>query len=259
MTKYLCVFVLLIAFAATQPDQIGDFSVQTTDPQQLSFFAPSSAGNLNDAASSQRRPNSKVVTFDGEYTTSITNDPDLRIKFTGNQVNIINGCNNFNGQYQAESNGCIKFGPLAGTKRACQVDFDSLYITALSNSVTFEVQGNRIIFRDSKKTITIVLTQFKAPVANPVSLTGKYSTNLLNDANVAFEFTDSRVNLVGGCNNQGGEYQALSDGTFSISQFFSTLIACENDNDSVYTTALSQSTSFTRNSDGSITFRNSKG
>jgi heat shock protein HslJ len=113
--------------------------------------------------------------------------------------------------------------------------------------------------RNARREITIVLTLVRASASEPVSLAGKYSTNLLNDANVGFEFTNSRVSLFGGCNSQSGDYKAYSNGTFSVTQFITTLVACNRDNDRVYVSALSQAVSFVRNADGSLTFRDSRG
>ena len=93
----------------------------------------------------------------------------------------------------------------------------------------------------------------------PKQLVGKYKTNFLSDPNVAFEFTDNRVRLVGGCSHQGAVYKVYSRGSFGMGQFQSTYQTCLIDNDSVYINALAQSTNFVRNSDGSITFKNSKG
>ncbi len=97
-------------------------------------------------------PVAKPVTFEGNYTTSIPNDPDLIIKFNpNNQVSILNGCNTYSGSYEADSLGNIVFKQFIGTLKACSVDFDNLYTKALSNSVTYSTSGNKIIFRDLNK------------------------------------------------------------------------------------------------------------
>ena len=64
-------------------------------------------------------PVAKPVVFEGNYTTNILSDPDLIIRFSDNQVNILNGCNSFSGQYQADSTGSIQFKPMIGTLKAC--------------------------------------------------------------------------------------------------------------------------------------------
>ncbi len=66
-----------------------------------------------------------------------------------------------------------------GTLKGCLTDFDSEYTKALSNSVTFTNDGMSIVFRDTTKAETITLTLLKADF---VKFSGRYSTNLLNDA-----------------------------------------------------------------------------
>ena len=178
----------------------------------------------------------KQVVFEGNYSTNILSDPDLFIRFSGNQVNIINGCNSYSGQYQADSTGSVQFKPMIGTLKACSTDFDSLYTKAISNSVTFTTDGNTIVFRDINKGETITLTLLKA---DPIQLSGKYSTNLRNDPNILIEFAENRVSLVNGCNAQNALYKAFSNGTIIVNLFQSTLKFCLNDNDGVYTKALS--------------------
>ncbi len=141
---------------------------------------------------------------------------------------------------------------MTATKRVCDNDFDSLYTSALLNSAFYRIDVS-ITLLDARRKLTMVLDMVR--LSEPVSLAGKYSTNLLNDANVALEFTDSRVSLVGGCNIQSADYKAFSNGTFSVTQFSSTLRFCDRDNDRVYVGALSQAVNFFRNADGSLTFR----
>lgn len=126
-------------------------------------------------------PVAKPVTFEGNYTTSIPNDSDLIIKFASNQVSILNGCNSYSGTYEADSLGNIAFKQMAGTLKACSVDFDNLYTKALSNSVYYEASGSKIIFRDINKAETVTFTLLKADF---VKLSGKYSTNLLDDSDL---------------------------------------------------------------------------
>lgn len=96
-------------------------------------------------------PVAKPVVFEGNYSTSILSDPDIIINFSASQIRILNGCNSFSGQYQADSTGSIKFGPMAGTLKACSTDFDSQYTNAISNSVAFTNEANTIVFRDADK------------------------------------------------------------------------------------------------------------
>ncbi len=77
---------------------------------------------------------------------------------------MLNGCNSHNGVYQAFQNGTIKFGEFVGTKRACSQDFDSKYLEALRNSVSFtkSSENGRITLFDAYKQVTIILTPYVA-------------------------------------------------------------------------------------------------
>ena len=150
MEKKLFVFVLLIAFASTQQVLTNQLRVDST-----------SEGSNNQLQTNGNEKIYPVVTLDGEYTTSITNDPDLRIKFNGEYLTIINGCKTIRVKYSADLNGLIKFGPFFKIKGACLVDFDSLYTTALFNSVLYEIQGDTITLKNSRKAVTMILTKYK--------------------------------------------------------------------------------------------------
>lgn len=201
-------------------------------------------------------PLAKQVTFEGNYTTSIPNDPDFLVKFSGSQVSLVNGCNSFSGSYEADSLGNIVFKQLVGTLRACSVDNDGLYTKALSNSVSYETNGSRIILRDSKKEETMVLSLLRADF---VKLNGKFSTNLPDDSDLLVEFSESTVNILNGCNAQSATYQAFSNASISFTPFISTLKFCPIDHDSKYTSALASSQSFVQNSNSQIILKNGSG
>ena len=106
----------------------------------------------------------------------------------------------------------------------------------------------------------MILTLYKAPApATPVSFVGKYIPEIWNNPNVFFEFTDNRVNLMGGCNNQEAEYGASFGGSFNVNQFQSIKNPCSIDKDYLYINALAQSTNFVRGPAGKIFFKNSIG
>lgn len=201
-------------------------------------------------------PLAKQVTFEGNYTTSIPNDPDFLVRFSGSQVSLLNGCNSFSGSYEADSLGNIVFRQFAGTLKACSVDNDGLYTRALTNSVSYETNGSKIILRDSKKEETMVLSLLRADF---VKLSGKYSTNLPDDSDLLVEFTESTVSILNGCNAQSATYQAFSNASISFTPFISTLKFCAIDYDSKYTSALGSSQSFVQNSNSQIILKNGSG
>lgn len=60
------------------------------------------------------------------------------------------GCNIWNMNYIAATDGTVKFYPGISTKRACQSDNDNLYVTALLSAVKFAEMKGMITFYDSK-------------------------------------------------------------------------------------------------------------
>jgi heat shock protein HslJ len=206
---------------------------------QIVGFQGPTRGMLPDNSRRPYGPNA----LEGTYTTSISDDRDLLIRFNGNQVSILNGCNAFSGSFKVDnfgrecqnfhgylfgnfayrdnididkslsspSVGCIEFGQLDGTNRACANNFDSLYTSALSNSAFFKIEGNRITLKNSKREVTIILTLVRE--SERVTLEGKYgkySTNLLDNRHVTIELSMSGVvNLLGGCNYQTAHYKAF--------------------------------------------------
>ncbi len=68
------------------------------------------------------------------------------IKFDeNNKVSILNGCNVQSATFKAADDGSILFGPFISTKIFCQNDKDSVYTSALSNSVKYVIQGDKLI------------------------------------------------------------------------------------------------------------------
>lgn len=118
---------------------------------------------------------------------------------------------------------------------------------------------NQLIFSDSNGDRTIVLTPYE-PAPTPVSLAGKYSTNIPKISNLVVEFTETSLSLQGTCNAHSAQYKASSKGLFSLGAIASTKRMCIVDWDSYYIEPLSTSTSFTTNPDtNELTFKNSKG
>jgi putative lipoprotein len=84
----------------------------------------------------------------------------LALKFeSDSQVSGNSGCNSFGGSYTA-TGGALRFGPLAGTLRACAEqalnDQEARYYTALSNTAAFELAGGRLLFKDASGATVLV-------------------------------------------------------------------------------------------------------
>jgi len=132
---------------------------------------------------------------------------------------------------------------------ACVNDYDYLYTNAFTNSISYSKSGNQIIFKDSSKKSTIILSPYvyvapPKPVATAVAFTGNFSTNIQNTQNLLVSFSNAQLNLLNGCNSQSSSYFAYSNGTFKVSGFASSVKYCSNDYDYIYTQKLSSSISF---------------
>lgn len=66
------------------------------------------------------------------------------------------------------------------------------------------------------------------------------------------------MSVLNGCNTHSGIYKAFSNSSVVFGQFISTLKFCSTDKDSLYTSALISSASFSK-SNNQITFKNSNG
>lgn len=71
-----------------------------------------------------------------------------------------------------------------------------------------------------------------------------YETNL-NASDILIKFTpDNRVSLLNGCNANSASYEAYDNGTIRFGVFIKTLRYCVDDQDSIYTDALSRSVAY---------------
>lgn len=61
------------------------------------------------------------------------------------------------------------------------------------------------------------------------------------------KFISNQVSILNGCNSYSGSYEADSLGNIVFKQMIGTLMACEQDNDNLYTKALSNSVTYQAN------------
>jgi heat shock protein HslJ len=252
MSKCICIVVLLVAMATAQDadssDQIvGGPLLISTNINDVIPFQPNNQLpllNVRPPPSVAICPPPRPASLDGTYTTNFPQNPKIRIKFSGNQVSILNGCNTFSGQFETHSTECIKFGQLTGTKKGCANNFDSLYTTALKNSAFYSIEGNRVILKNSKRKVIIILTLVQNQ-PKEVKFDGFYRPSLTDDKDLLVKFEpNGKVRIVNGCNDQSATYRATNDGKISFSGFQSTKKYCQDDKDSIYTDALVNSVRF---------------
>lgn len=132
------------------------------------------------------------------------------------------------------------------TLKFCQNDFDSKYTSALSqSSVYVKNSNNQITLKNASGVTTIVLSQYVAPKVNEVTFNNIYKPNLNDDSDLLIKLDPSnKVSITNGCNVQSGTYRAGDDGSISFGTFVSTRKFCQDDKDSVYTNALSNSAKY---------------
>jgi len=77
-----------------------------------------------------------------------------------------------------------------------------------------------------------------------VTFDNTYETNF-NASDILIELTaDNRVSLLNGCNVNSATYEAYDNGTIRFGMFIKTLRFCMDDQDSLYTNALSNSVAY---------------
>ncbi len=185
------------------------------------------------------------MNFSGEFSTNILLDEDLRVRFDYNRISLLNGCNSQSANYKAFSNGSLQINQFISTLKFCPNDNDRAYTNALTQSMSFVRNSeNSLTFRNVKGENVITLTPF---VNRPkdVVFSNTYKPNLNDDSDLLIRFDSSnKVNIINGCNSQSGTYKASDDGSISFGVFISTRMFCQNDKDSVYTNALTNSATF---------------
>ena len=71
------------------------------------------------------------------------------MRFSGN-----GGCNSFNGKFESEGNN-IKFGPAATTRMMCPGNYESEFLTALSNADSFKIENSRLYLMQNGKGVMV--------------------------------------------------------------------------------------------------------
>ena len=85
----------------------------------------------------------------------------------------------------------------------------------------------------------------EAPKPKTVTFNNTYKPNINDDSDLLIKFdSENKVSLLNGCNLNSATYEAYDNGTIKFGLFISTLRFCPNDNDSVYTSALSGSVKY---------------
>jgi len=208
-------------------------------------------------------PPKTLINLDGLYESSVTANPNILIRINGSSVSLVNGCNSAQAQFSAFTDGSLTVGAFITTLKYCNNDTDSLYLTALTNSVKYLSFANNslLILSDSKNLRTITLSVYTPPAvveSPPFSFAnGKYSTNIQNDTNVLIQFEGNQVNILNACNSLSSTYTAFKNGTIKFKQFGGTEMACTSSYDYIFENALQNSVNYQINGNVS-TFKNSQ-
>ena len=98
--------------------------------------------------------------LDADGNTQIV-DIGVNANFDGSAISGISGCNSYNASYEATGDQ-ISFGPIAGTKKLCPPDEQSVedqYLKLLATVATFEVSGRSMSMSDGEGTPILQYSQ----------------------------------------------------------------------------------------------------
>lgn len=190
------------------------------------------------------KPQPNDVKFNNTYKPNLTDDNDLLIKLDqNNKITLLNGCNSQSATYKAADDGSISFTAFISTRMYCQNDKDSIYTSALTNSVKYISQGDRLVLMNASGQQTLILTPYTVPVivnppvvtppvVNPpvipvkvekVSFSGNYTASIKNDSDIVISFGISyKLSILNGCNVYNTNYTAYSNGSIIFGDFIGT-------------------------------------
>lgn len=92
---------------------------------------------------------------ESEAISSIPEDVESTLEFTGDQVDVNFGCNSGGGQAQVGKD-TIEFGPLRATKMACPeevMEVENTVASVLDGEVTFEIDGRTLHIGNGQTTL----------------------------------------------------------------------------------------------------------
>ena len=167
--------------------------------------------------------------------TPVVSGTNADLIFAEELAGGFSGCNRFTTSYQTDGSSTLTFGPIAGTRMACDQaanDFETTYLAALAKVAKYAMTADALTLSDSGG--TVVLTYAAAP---PASVVGAWNVISVNNGNQGVESVpagvsgslgfepDGLLQGFGGCNDFSGEYMIDGD-SITIGPLMSTFKIC---------------------------------
>jgi len=123
-----------------------------------SFFSCSSSKEESPAVSNASLTNTRwvlrVLNDKKIFTPEKGKEAFITLSKDGNKANGVGSCNNFFTTYTLSGKN-LSFGPVASTEMFCegQMDTETAFFKAISNTKTYKISGNYLYLSDSSKVI----------------------------------------------------------------------------------------------------------
>ncbi|MGB1268693.1 MAG: META domain-containing protein [Flavobacteriaceae bacterium] len=99
-----------------------------------------------------------AVSIEGHPINRMVKAPRLEINLTKMKVMGNDGCNNFSGDIKNIDANKLELGAIAGTQKACRnMEIANQFNNALTASVSYKIENNRLVFSDSNDNETLKL------------------------------------------------------------------------------------------------------
>lgn len=202
--------------------------------------------------------------------------PDVTVsaQFADGQLTGSAGCNSYNAAYEVDGSN-LTIGEAIATRVFCGepegiMEQESAYLTALTRTATFTINGDRLELFDADEAR---LATYTAAEDMTIEDTDWVLVNYFNgadaivsvilDTEITARFEDGQVSGSAGCNTYSAGYE-LDGNDISIGPAASTQIFCGEpegvmDQELAYLTALQSATTFEMGVDGQLTFFNAEG
>lgn len=187
----------------------------------------------------------------------------VTMTFTPEGVSGNASCNQFSGSFQYDS-GTLTFGELITTRMACGDDVmaqEAAVLNALASSTSYTIENDQLHILYGEGVLSLLSSNAPAPAPTDTAGGGEIPLGTwalvsygspdnpqpaLADVPANLTFTAEGINGQGSCNQYSGAYQ-YDNGTLTISNVISTLMACEQpimEQESAFLGALQTATTF---------------
>jgi len=219
----------------------------------------SSSGGGSGSSQAQAAVTGKVWVLDSTRLLAGTTDVIVTAEFAGGQITGENGCNRYNGPYQADAaTGTMTIGPnLATTQIACpgiRARLEQAYMAALPKVKKYEATTEQLTLLDGSGKALLRYTASNGAQAIKGSweatmiYTGTALQGPVEGSKLTATFDGTQISGDSGCNTFSGGYTTSGD-TISIGTLASTTRACADPavdaQEQQYLTALGLAKTFT--------------